>query len=213
MQHNEEEILLPPGVKSINDLNTIKINHNTIIGIDNKKETINYGNVLDNVILNNGNSNDNQNVQKIESNLNKVNSINKNDNKLNYQNLQTIDKNNNNDNDYFEDISIINEELPKKIKPYIKKRNRLDVLKIISKKVIPNEQLLKEPIISTIPKNDNIESGSPINKNEKMFSQQNLKYLNVDGTMSISKEDNIKNIIKNTNNSNKKSFSYIYNDK
>jgi len=128
---------------------------------------------------------------------------------------------NNNSDDYFEDLSIIDEEKPKNVKPYVRKRNRKDVLRIISRKIIPNRQLLEQcrkTSITTTPNEDenkNIELDKDPNKEVKLIPQNQLKYLNENGTMIPSQKINIKNIIKNIHNANvnKKSTSYIYDHK
>jgi hypothetical protein len=226
MQNRKDEILLPPGVKSLNDLSTIKVKYNNVETItkSNNEQIINngkgnsIGSVTSRIVDNNVNNENNipgillnhkESIDK-ESSLTIENSNNKNNN--------SNSNSNNSIDDYFEDISIINEERPKNIKPYVRKRNKRDVLKIISKKVVPNEQLLKDPIITTLTTNENnidlnhLEDDNNDNK-KQLFSPQNLRYLNANGTVSNSQEENIRNKIKNIHNSTGKSSIYIYNHK
>jgi len=223
-KNNEKEILLPPGVKSIKDLNSIKIEY------DYKLKQKNNGNNLNNN-LNNNNTNvnstlyhdiSNSQIKEIEKGLTQpINIDNIKQQHLQQQSAILINSNNNNNNsdDYFEDMSIIDEEKPKNVKPYVKRRNRKDVLRIISKKIVPNKQLLEQCEKTSTTTNEdedkNTKHNEISNKEVKLIPQNQLKYLNENGTMIPSQKIDIKNIIKNTHNANvnKKSTSYIYDHK
>ncbi|OUM60589.1 hypothetical protein PIROE2DRAFT_13607, partial [Piromyces sp. E2] len=210
MKSNKDEILLPPGVKSINELNIKKIEYdNSIKSSGNKKDTI----------INNINNISKKKGQSNENGLNK-NSEHNNSNQIGLSKLSEINNSQNTQDDFFEDIDNSNVEKPKNFKPYVRKRNKRDVLKIISKKITPNEQLLKNPIISTLPVNDNkeinendVSNNSQNNNDIKLIPQNQMKYLNADGTMMTTAEENIRNVIKNTHNSNKNNTTYLYNHK
>jgi len=209
MKSTEDEVLLPPGVKSINDLNTKKVEYG-----NNSKNS--EGNIILNNILNKNQNNENSlNKNLIPNNNSGSNSfgVPKPPDIKDSQNITT--------DDFFEDINNIDIEKPKNIKPYVRKRNKRDVLKIISKKITPNEQLLNNPIITTLPVNDkksinrnDVSNNEQDNKtNIKVIPQNQMRYLNVDGTMMTTAEENIRNVIKTTHNTNKNNSTYLYNHK
>ena len=79
-------------------------------------------------------------------------------------------------------------------------------MKVISRKIVPNKQLLEEqqPVKTlTINEDENkFKEFKEGNNNIKLIPQNQLKYLNVNGTVTPTQEVNIKDIIKNTHNKN-----------
>ncbi|ORX75325.1 hypothetical protein BCR32DRAFT_296965 [Anaeromyces robustus] len=192
MNYNEDEILLPPGIKVINNLNSRIIEYDQLkINTDKNKEILNtFHNV--------------NNSKKEESLLTNNNDTSENN----------IDSNLN----FFENINDDIKEIPKIITPYIRKRKKTDILTIISKKIVPNPQLLNEieKNINNIGNNkleNNKYNNNSINKKElRSITQSQVRYLNSNGTFSTSKEEKIKNII-NSQCKNRKSTLDIYNHK